>query len=330
MAQDGVGPSIGVVICAYSMQRWADLLQGARAVSTMLEDGDRVLVVIDHNDVLARRARTALPEEVDVVVNDGRRGLSDARNTAVRRMSTDIVAFLDDDAYPDPGWLAGLRRQFADPRVVGVGGAIRPLWEGGVAPGWFPPEFGWVLGCDYRGLPGNGAQIRNPIGASMALRRDRITAAGGFPSSVGRVGTRPVGTEETELCIRMRQADPGCRIVRDTSAVVHHRVPRSRQTVRYFVSRCYHEGVSKAGLSRSVGAGQGLRSERSYVLRTLATGMARHLRDALRGDPSGIARATMLPVGLSVTTAGFTVGHLHQARSQRREGTAVTMPYGSS
>lgn len=300
--------SIGVVVCAYTEDRWDDLVSGVAAVQRQRQPGDELVVVIDHNDALAQRARAALPEDVQVVTSAGVPGLSDARNTGVSATRADVVAFLDDDALPAPGWLSGFREVFADPDVAAVGGAIRPRWDGGTAPRWFPPEFGWVIGCDYRGLPGDGEAIRNPIGASMAVRRELVGAVGGFSPLVGRVGTRPVGNEETELGIRIRQRDPDARIVRATGPVVHHRVPRSRQTVRYFLSRCYHEGISKAALTGSVGSHDGLSAERAYVTRVLPSGVGLHMRDALRGEPAGLARAALVPLGLAATGTGFVVG----------------------
>lgn len=312
--------TVGVVICAYTELRWDDLISAVRAVVGMLGDDDRVVVVVDHNEALLKRLEASVPSGVLVTPNTGRQGLSDSRNSGVAALNSDVVLFLDDDALPDPGWLEAFRIQFAIPEVVAVGGAIRPEWEGGVPPGWFPPEFGWVIGCDYRGLPGDGAEIRNPIGASMAVRRAQIHEVGGFSTRVGRVGAKPVGNEETELAIKIRQANPNCRIVRSTLPVVAHRVPRSRQTLNYFVSRCYFEGISKAALSTSVGSHDGLSAEVAYLTRTLASGVILHLRSVLRGDWAALARACLIPAGLLITSTGYVVGRCRVPRGQVAAG----------
>ncbi|MEI8083239.1 MAG: glycosyltransferase family 2 protein, partial [Actinomycetes bacterium] len=178
-------------------------------------------------------------------------------------------------------------------------------------------EFGWVVGCDYRGLPADGEQIRNPIGASMGIRHWSFDLIGGFSHAVGRIGAVPSGDEETELFIRLRRAVPGALIVRDTAAVVFHSVPTARQTVKYFIRRCYHEGRSKAAMTETVGTSDGLSSERAYVIKTLVKGMGIHFASALNGDPAGLARAVMLPVGLAATTFGFGI-----ARIQSRHRTS--------
>jgi GT2 family glycosyltransferase len=44
------------------------------------------------------------------------------RQIAAEASTSEILAFIDDDAYPDPDWLANAVRHFADPNVVGAGG----------------------------------------------------------------------------------------------------------------------------------------------------------------------------------------------------------------
>jgi glycosyltransferase involved in cell wall biosynthesis len=296
--------SVTVVICTYTERRWAELCAGVRAVQSQLRPGDVLVVVVDHAPEVLARAGAELAG-CRVVANTHGQGLSGARNTGVDLATGDVVAFLDDDATPGDGWLESLRAPFVAPDVLGVAGRVDPAWEGGAAPRWFPPEFGWVVGCDYVGLPAGGEQVRNPIGASMALRRQPLQAVGGFSELVGRVGTLPVGCEETEISIRLAQADPTARVLRASGGTVHHLVPKDRQRLRYFRSRCYHEGRSKAVLSGLVGTEQGLSSERAYATRTLPLGVLRHLAAVAKGDVAGAARAACILLGLLTTGFGY-------------------------
>lgn len=300
-------PSIAVVICAYDERRWAILAQAVDNVRKQLGPTDELVVVIDHNDTLLRRANQAWggSDALRVLPNAGGRGLSGGRNTGVNCTAAEVVAFLDDDAVPRPGWLDGLRLRFARDNASVVGGAVVPRWPDGVPPRWFPEEFGWVVGCDYRGLPGDGAEIRNPIGASMAIAREAFGLAGGFSERMGRTGELPTGCEETELGIRIRRVLPDRPMLRDTSAVVDHVVPPTRANPRYFVRRCWNEGRSKAALSRIAGTGQALSSERKHAARLVTSGPLRHLAAAGRGDLAGLARAWWCLAGLAVTAAGY-------------------------
>ncbi|MFL5802452.1 MAG: glycosyltransferase family 2 protein [Roseiflexaceae bacterium] len=299
-------PELSVIVCAYSEQRWDDLVAAIDSLRRQTIPPGEIIVIIDHNPALLARARASFPDVV-VLENSQRRGLSGARNSGVAAARGAIIAFLDDDAEAAPNWIAQLLAGYSDPRVVGVGGAIEPLWQQ-PRPGWFPAEFDWVIGCTYRGTPASAAPVRNLIGANMSFRREVFVAAGHFRSEIGRVGTHPVGCEETELCIRIRQHWPEYTLLYRPEARVFHRVPPPRGRWSYFRARCYGEGISKALVRRFVGARDGLSSERSYTLRTLPSGVARGLADSARGDPHGLLRAGAIVAGLVMTVVGFVRG----------------------
>jgi len=307
VSSQATGHDVSVVICTYSNVRWGDLVAAVRSVEEQTPPPAEIVIVVDHNSGLLVHARTAFPGAL-VVPNGQTRGLSGARNSGVAASTGSIVAFLDDDASAEPGWLAGLLGPYEDAKVVAVGGSAIPAWDAR-RPAWFPGEFDWVVGCSYVGLPRARANVRNVIGCNMSFRRSVLDLVGGFRPEIGRVGTRPVGCEATDLCIRAARTDGGAGVVYEPAARVRHRVPASRGTVRYFVSRCYSEGRSKAIVSALVGAGDGLSSERAHTLRTLPAGMVRALGDGFRTRRvAGFARATMIPIGLVVTGAGYLVG----------------------
>lgn len=308
-------PSVGVVICAYTDQRWDETLQAIASVQAQQSPPTELIVVVDHNPDLQARLAEHLPG-VRVVANRHERGLSGARNTGVELTTADVVAFLDDDAAARPGWLAALARNYADPNVLGVGGYIEPAWANG-RPRWWPPEFDWVVGCSYTGQ-GVGP-VRNLIGANASFRRD-LFDDGGFVTGIGRSAAvaRPVGGEETEFCIRAAKKRPGGVFLHDDAAAVLHHVPAARESFSYFRSRCYSEGLSKAQVTDSVGTEQGLASEWNYTLVTLPLGVARGLGRALRGDLSGLLRAAAIVIGLAYTTVGYVRASL--ARWKRERG----------
>ena len=78
------------------------------------------------------RLRAVLPD-VTVVENRKQRGLSGGKDTGVEVTSSDVVAFLDDDAVAHPDWLGHFRDAYTDERIVGVGGTTLPLWAVGSA-----------------------------------------------------------------------------------------------------------------------------------------------------------------------------------------------------
>jgi glycosyltransferase involved in cell wall biosynthesis len=301
-----------VVICAYTEKRWDELVAAVESLRVQTHAAHEIILVIDHNPELARRVGQEIPD-VTCVENLGRQGLSDARNSGLAVARGDIVAFLDDDAEAEAPWLSLLAEGYADPAVVGVGGFAQPEWAEG-RPGWFPREFDWVVGCTYRGMPETASPVRNLIGCNMSFRREIFDDLGGFTSGIGRLGTRPVGCEETELCIRIAQRRPGSVILFDPRAVVHHHVPASRGTWAYFRSRCYAEGLSKAAVSALVGASQGLASERSYASRTLPKGVVNGIAAGVKGEAGGFGRAVAIVAGVGIATVGYGLGRISPSR----------------
>jgi glucosyl-dolichyl phosphate glucuronosyltransferase len=305
------GLSISVVICAHLMERLADTLAAVDSVQRQSLAPAEIIVVVDHNPDLYRRLTADLPGVI-VLENSEARGLSGGRNTGIEAARGDIVAFLDDDAVADADWLKFFASRFADPAVVGVGGLTLPAWVTS-RPSWFPAEFDWVTGCTYLGMPTAPAPVRNVLGGNASYRRDVVRLVGGFRSGIGRSASkRPLGCEETELCIRIRQQRPGSVLFFDNRAVIWHKVPAARVRFSYFLSRSYAEGLSKAMVTRSVGVRDGLSSERSYSTRTLPAGIARGFRDALRGDLGGLGRSGAIAAGLAAAGAGYAAGVLRK------------------
>lgn len=308
--------SVAVIICAYTEERWDDLVAAVASVRHQTRTPQEIIVVIDHNPALLARARTYLPEAL-VIANTACRGLAGARNTGVAAATSDVIAFLDDDAQAAPDWLAQLLPALDDPRAIGAGGAVLPVWAGW-RPWWFPAEFDWVVGCTYRGMPRTNGTVRNLIGANMAFRREVLLRSGGFREGVGQVGASLLRCDDTEFCIRTRQQWPGAYFAYRPEARVFHRVPTTRARWAYFRIRCYTEGLAKAQIASLVGADAGLSAERTYTLRALPAGVARGVADAvLRGDPAGLGRAAAIVAGLALTAWGYLVGTWQQRQAAR-------------
>jgi GT2 family glycosyltransferase len=288
-------------------------LVAALRAQTLLPD--EIIVVVDHDLELLARLRESL-SGVAIVPNSYARGLSGARNSGVDHARGAIVAFIDDDALPAPDLLERLAAGYKDEAVLGVGGAVEPAWEAR-APGWFPPEFGWVVGCGYTGMPRMPSTIRNFIGCNMSFRRCVFDSVGGFQIELGRIGSKPFGCEETEFCIRLSSAFPSGVLLFEPAARVRHSVPVERSTWKYFRSRCYSEGRSKALVSHLRGASRGLATERSYVASTLPRGVMEGVAQWLRGDRAGVARAGAILVGLAITSVGYVAGRLELATTHR-------------
>ncbi len=330
--------SASVVICIYTDRRWDDIVDAVCSVAAQDVPSAETIVVVDHNPALLERARAELVG-VRVLANAHGQGLSGARNTAIGVAVGDVVVFLDDDAQARPGWLAALLEPYSDPTVAVVGGVAHPRWptarsargarvdgarsargaridgaRPAVLPGSAPDdrdatgELDWIVGCTYTGQPTERGEVRNVMGCNMSLRREVFDRVGGFAEDIGRIGRNPLGCEETELCIRARQAyhraGEKIRIVFEPRAQVDHRVTEDRVQWGYLRRRSWAEGLSKAAVSKLVGSDDALSTERSYVAKILPAAVVRELRNGR------VTSAAAVVTALAFTAAGYARGRL--------------------
>lgn len=296
-------PSVSVVICAHSLDRWDEIQSAVASLRTQTLAPEQKILVIDYNDELFQRSVQQF-SDVLVLENAQPKGLSGARNTGLQIATGDIVAFLDDDASAEPRWLETLAASYQDPTVAGAGSRIIAKWPS-TRPRWFPVEFDWVIGCSYRGLPESTSRVRNFIGAGMSYRRDVLSKVGQFNLDLGRIGFLPVGCEETELGIRIGEMFPSSVLLHVPESRVLHSVTPVRTTFSYFIQRCYFEGFSKSRMAKLTGTSTGLSAERTYSTKVLPQGVLYGLRDAFHGDWSGILRAGAIAIGFLTTVVGY-------------------------
>jgi len=301
-----------VVVAAHTMDRWDDIVAGMTALAHQTVPPLETILVVDHNDGLLARARAELAG-VHVVENLRTGGASGARNTGIALAKGAIIAFVDDDARPEPDWVEQLLSAYDDESVMAVGGVARPVWPSW-RPAHLPPELDWLVGCTYLGQPTVRTDVRNLWGCNMSVRAEAFDRVGTFDEEIGRIGLIPLGNEETELCIRIGQRLPGARVVFEPSAVVHHRVTEARCQWSYLVTRSHAEGISKAAMSQAVGTGDATSEERRYATRVLPKGVLRELAHLNVRGAFGIVTC------LAVTTWWYVRGRLGHASAIGAQG----------
>ncbi len=302
VAQHPEIPTADVVICTYTDARWDLLERAVASVQVQSVTPRQILICVDHNDALLERCLAtwgpdAAPEgpPVQVFANRFAGRLGSARNTGVERVTADVVAFLDDDAEADPTWLETLLQVYVEDGAVAVGGAPLPNQEV-PRPGWFPPEFDWVFGCHYAGLPEVRQPVRHLIGASMSVRADALRAVGGFHSDKH---------DDMDLSHRIAAAHGAAAVVYEPKARIYHYVHPERLTWDYFWRRCYWINRGKVRAFSDMGDAGNIAAELAFA-RQMAGSVARKLLRALRGDTDALRQAGAIVAGLGA--AG--VGHL--------------------
>ena len=154
--------------------------------------------------------------------------ISVARNAALALAGAETVAFIDDDAVPEPGWARALAAALADPRHVAAGGRVRRRggWEAEAPPVAVDP-----LGADHPlgrwedvaagtlPAPAHGL-IPKVQGTNCAFRADALRAAGGFDPAFAYF------LDDADICRRLAARGavvfvPGAEVQHDRAAGLH-------------------------------------------------------------------------------------------------------------
>ena len=197
------------------------------------------------------------------------------------------------------------------------------------APAWFPPEFGWVVGCSYTGQPertGDGAQPdRRQHVVPPRVRRGggRLPRRGGSRrrrrrSAARRPSCRSGSRSATRARASCTSRPPSCTTT----------CPADRGRWAYFRRRCWAEGLSKAQVSRlsdpTPGAGQ-----RTRLRPPGAPARRGPRRPRLGRRPAtraALVRAGAIVAGLALTVGGYATGHrTHPPRPAPRRKPENTM-----
>ena len=177
-----------------------------------------IVVVADAAGEIAVKAH-ALADLIKIVPFETR-DISAARNTGVAVAAGQIIAFIDDDAVPEPSWLTHLIAPFADAAVSAAGGFV--IGRNGISFQWKARTVGPEAQTDALQLSGDAPQVflGTPAcaikteGTNMAVRHDVLVALGGFDPAF------QFYLDETDLNARLGEASHRTAIV--PRARVHH------------------------------------------------------------------------------------------------------------
>lgn len=192
----GARPPATVVVCTHD--RAAFLAACLDSVAAAMGPQDELIVVSTAPVKWAGAARHLVCD---------RPGKSRQLNRGLAAATHEVVLITDDDCRVSPGWISGLAGVFANPRVGVAFGPVRGLSQ--------------VPGDDAPRIPPGPAPVEYWVyahGASMAVRRSAVIAAGGFDERLGP-GALAHG-EEGDLVLRLSEAGWACQVA-DASPVEH-------------------------------------------------------------------------------------------------------------
>jgi len=222
-------PRVSVVVCTYNgAATLEDCLDGL----DKLEYPDYEVIVVDDGSTDSS-PQIAAGHDVRLIRTENR-GLSSARNTGMQEATGEIIAYIDDDARPDPHWLGYLVAEFARGDHCAVGGP-------NIAPG----GEGLIADCVANSPGGpihvllSDAEAEHIPGCNMAIRAEALRAIGGFDSQFVTAG------DDVDVCWRL--TEQGWTIGFAPAAFVwHHR----RNSVRAYWRQQRGYGKAEALLER--------------------------------------------------------------------------------
>ena len=188
-AAGAADPRISVVVCSYN---------GESTIGRCLEELDRLdypdyeVIVVDDGST---DRTAAIAAEFDVrLIRTENRGLSAARNTGIEAATGEIVAFTDDDAWPDRDWLRFLAHAFRSTDHAGIGGPN------------LPPRDAGIIESAVAHAPGGPTHVllsddiaEHVPGCNMAFRCEALKAVGGFDQQFRVAG------DDVDICWRLQE-----------------------------------------------------------------------------------------------------------------------------
>lgn len=230
-----------ISLCICTFRRPELLAQLLRALSEQeVPEGLRIEIVVVDNDpqrsasqVLEQAARELAPLPL-VVQHEATPNIALARNAAIRAARGTWIAFIDDDEYPDPGWLNALERAARQYSADAVFGPVKPHYPAGTAA--------WIVQSGFfeaaERPSGTLISSRQAYSGNVLVRRAALNELEGpFDPAFG-----VTGGSDTMLFWELQNR--GSRLVWCAEAVVREHVPVARAQLRWMLRRAYRGGQS--------------------------------------------------------------------------------------
>ena len=236
-------PQTPISICICTFKRPAMLAHAINNIISQLTNNlfAYEIVVVD-NDFNRSAEETVQGIQLNAPIHinydcEPQQNISLTRNRSIRNAKGDLIAFIDDDEFPEPNWLLELFTTYVRFNVDGVLGPVLPLLEG-CPPKWLSKSDLCVRSSFPTGTP--LTSLRYMRTGNLLFRKSiLIDDEPAFDPQLGRSGG-----EDYDFFKRM--LDRGHSFIWCDEARVFEHVPIERQTKNYYIKRAFLRGVTEA------------------------------------------------------------------------------------
>jgi glucosyl-dolichyl phosphate glucuronosyltransferase len=210
-------------------------------------------------------------------------GISHARNRALQESRGEVIAWTDDDAFPEPDWIIKLLDGMKTLDAELVFGRVEPQWETGHPPYWYVPKFRGMFALNDLGGPLRLVTEPHIVGfnVNMAFRKSLTDRLGPYRFDIGT--GRMAGGEDIDLFNRAHLDH--ARIAYQPDAVVWHYIPASRCTKSFYRRYTWGGSPNHLMLLRDeVGRVPYLFGLPRYFLRKQLVHIPAYLKSLIRAD----------------------------------------------
>ncbi len=239
---------ISAIVCTYNREFFLKKALDSLARQSLSADEYEIVLVnnnsTDSTELICKDFQKAHPDISFTYVIEEQQGLSFARNRGIAESKSDLVTFIDDDAWLERDFLKNtVEFMEANPEAASVGGVILLDYED-KEPSWMNKYMASLFGYfKYSDELVQFTSLDYPRGSNMTFRTSVFKEIGDFNTELGRVGKNLAGGEEKDIYQRIYKK--GLKVWYLPEAIVYHAVPLSRTSEEFIRRQSIGVGISE-------------------------------------------------------------------------------------
>ncbi len=235
-----------IAVCTY--QRFEYLKKCLKLLNCQTLDSSMFEIIVIDNSLQFEKSRSFKKKWENITnlsyIITQKAGLSYARNVALNKCKSPIIAYIDDDSFVEENYAETLLKCFDRYPCAGViGGKVKPKFEK-ERPAWLKDDLLHQLAVlDWGEMDCSISEKKWLVGANIAYRSKILKIIGGFTNSLGRTANLLLAHEE--LAVNTKISNIGYDVMYCPSIEVNHVIQSNRIDEKWFLKNTLWEGASR-------------------------------------------------------------------------------------